>query len=90
MKHATNKISKELIVASSSEVYQSPLKIPLMNEAIKIPDIFNPRFSYSTGKILTEIMSINNSKHFNKLLIFRPHNVYGPDIVLYVNTRVDL
>ena len=25
-------------------------------------------------------MSINNSKHFNKLLIFRPHNVYGPDM----------
>ena len=75
-----NKI-KELIIASSSEVYNSPEKIPTdETEAIKIPDIFNPRFSYSAGKILTEIMSISNSKHFNKLLIFRPHNVYGPDM----------
>ena len=58
---------KELIVASSSEVYHSPIKIPTdETESIKIPDIFNPRFSYSTGKILTEIMSINNSKHFKK------------------------
>ena len=72
---------KELIVASSSEVYHSPFKIPTdETESIKIPDVFNPRFSYSTGKILTEIMSINNSKHFKKLLIFRPHNVYGPDM----------
>ena len=45
-----NKI-KELIVASSSEVYQSPLKIPTdETEAIKIPDIFNPRFSYQQVK----------------------------------------
>jgi len=72
---------KELIVASSSEVYHSPLKIPTdETEPVKIPDIFNPRFSYSTGKILSEIIAINNSKNFNKLLIFRPHNVYGPDM----------
>lgn len=72
---------KELIVASSSEVYHSPLKIPTdENETIKIPDIFNPRFSYSAGKILTEMLAINNAKYFNKLLIFRPHNVYGPDM----------
>ena len=75
-----NKI-KELIIASSSEVYHSPLKIPTKeNEPIKIPDVFNPRFSYSAGKILTEIISINNSNILKKLLIFRPHNVYGPDM----------
>tara|TARA_X000000950_G_scaffold205530_1_gene247249 strand:- start:25458 stop:26423 length:966 start_codon:yes stop_codon:yes gene_type:complete len=75
-----NKI-RELIIASSSEVYHSPIKIPTdENEAIKIPNVFNPRFSYSAGKILTEILSINNSKHFDKLIIFRPHNVYGPDM----------
>ena len=75
-----NKI-KELIIASSSEVYHSPLKIPTKeNEPIKIPDVFNPRFSYSAGKILTEIISINNSNNLKKLLIFRPHNVYGPDM----------
>ena len=66
-----NKI-KELIIASSSEVYHSPLKIPTKeNEPIKIPDVFNPRFSYSAGKILTEIISINNSNILKKLLIFR-------------------
>ena len=75
-----NKI-KELVIASSSEVYHSPLKIPTKeNEPIKIPDVFNPRFSYSAGKILTEIISINNSNILKKLLIFRPHNVYGPDM----------
>ncbi len=72
---------KELVVASSSEVYCTPEKIPTKeDEAIKIPDIFNPRFSYSTGKILSEILSVNNAKYFKKLLIFRPHNVYGPDM----------
>jgi len=75
-----NKI-RELILASSSEVYHSPNKIPTdEKESIKIPDIFNPRFSYSAGKILTEIMAINNSKYFKRLIIFRPHNVYGPDM----------
>ena len=72
---------KELIVASSSEVYHSPNKIPTdEKEQIKIPDVFNPRFSYSSGKIISEILPINNSKLFKKLLIFRPHNVYGPDM----------
>ncbi len=75
-----NKI-KELIVASSSEVYHAPKKIPTdEKESIKIPDVFNPRFSYSAGKIITEIMALNNAHFFRKLLIFRPHNVYGPDM----------
>ena len=46
---------KELYLASSSEVYQTPLKIPTdENEMLKIPDIYNPRYSYGGGKILTE------------------------------------
>ena len=73
---------KELYLASSSEVYQTPLKIPTKeNEPLKIPDVYNPRFSYSGGKILTELMGINyGRKFFNKLIIFRPHNVYGPNM----------
>jgi len=73
---------KELYLASSSEVYQTPLKIPTdENEMLKIPDIFNPRYSYGGGKILTELMGINyGKKYFKKLIIFRPHNVYGPDM----------
>ena len=73
---------KEMYLASSSEVYQTPLKIPTKeDEPLKIPDIYNPRYSYGGGKILTELMGINyGKKFFKKLVIFRPHNVYGPDM----------
>ena len=41
----------------------------------------NPRYSYGGGKILSELMGINyGKKFFRKLLIFRPHNVYGPNM----------
>ena len=75
-----NKI-KELYLASSSEIYQTPKKIPTdEKESLKIPNIFNPRYSYSGGKIITELMGIHyGKKYFKKLIIFRPHNVYGPD-----------
>ena len=73
---------KELYLASSSEVYQTPLKIPTdENEPLKIPDIFNPRYSYGGGKILTELMGVHyGKKYFKKLIIFRPHNVYGANM----------
>ena len=72
---------KNIFLASSSEVYHSPIKIPTdENEPIKIPDVFNPRFSYAGGKILTELIGINNAKFFKKMIIFRPHNVYGIDM----------
>lgn len=76
-----NKI-KELYLASSSEVYQTPKKIPTdEKEMLKIPDIYNPRFSYGGGKILTELMGVHyGKKYFKKLIIFRPHNVYGPNM----------
>ena len=73
---------KELYLASSSEVYQTPNKVPTdEKEMLKIPDIFNPRYSYGGGKILTELVGINyGKKFFKKLIIFRPHNVYGKDM----------
>ena len=73
---------KELVLASSSEVYQTPGKIPTdEDEMIKIPDILNPRYSYGGGKILTELVGINYAKkYFKRLIIFRPHNVYGSDM----------
>ena len=76
-----NKV-KELYLASSSEVYQTPNKIPTdEKESLKIPNIFNPRYSYGGGKILTELMGIHyGKKYFKKLIIFRPHNVYGPNM----------
>ena len=73
---------KELFIASSSEVYQTPIKIPTKEEEmLKIPDVFNPRYSYGGGKILSELMGVNyGKKFFRKLIIFRPHNVYGPNM----------
>ena len=76
-----NKI-KELYLASSSEVYQTPKKIPTdEKESLKIPNIFNPRYSYGGGKIITELMGIHyGRKYFKRLIIFRPHNVYGQNM----------
>ena len=76
-----NKV-KELYLASSSEVYQTPNKVPTdESESLKIPDIFNPRYSYGGGKIITELMGVHyGRKFFKKLVIFRPHNVYGSNM----------
>ncbi len=73
---------KEIFLASSSEVYHSPKTIPtLESESLKIPDIFNPRYSYGGGKILTELYAVNfGRKFFKRTIIFRPHNVYGADM----------
>jgi nucleoside-diphosphate-sugar epimerase len=46
-----------------------------------VPDPVNPRYSYGGGKIISELMAINyGRKFFERVLIFRPHNVYGPDM----------
>lgn len=73
---------KELILASSSEVYQTPPKVPTDEHTpMSIPDPLNPRYSYGGGKIISELMCINyGRKHFDRAIIFRPHNVYGPDM----------
>lgn len=72
----------ELFLASSSEVYARADKIPTPEDVpLIIPDVFNPRFSYSGGKIISELMTINfGRKFFKRAIIFRPHNVYGPDM----------
>jgi len=71
-----------LVLASSSEVYQTPPKIPTDETApLTVPDPLNPRYSYGAGKLISEIMAINyGRKFFERVLIFRPHNVYGPDM----------
>jgi len=71
-----------LILASSSEVYQSPPHVPTDERTpLVVPDPLNPRLSYGAGKIISEMMVINHGrKHFERVLIFRPHNVYGPDM----------
>ena len=60
-----NKI-KELYLASSSEVYNVPEKIPTSEDSaiLKIPDLYNPRYTYGGGKILTELVGINYGKKF--------------------------
>jgi len=71
-----------LILASSSEVYQTPPQIPTAEDApLSVPDVLNPRYSYGGGKLISELMAINfGRKYFERVLIFRPHNVYGPDM----------
>jgi len=71
-----------LVLASSSEVYQTPPKIPTDESApLVVPDVANPRYSYGAGKLISEVMAINfGRKYFERVLIFRPHNVYGPDM----------
>ena len=73
---------RELIVASSSEVYQTPPRNPA-DETVPliIPDVQNPRFSYGGSKIISELLAINYGRRsFERVMIFRPHNVYGPDM----------
>ncbi|MBM4452962.1 MAG: SDR family NAD(P)-dependent oxidoreductase [Chloroflexi bacterium] len=78
MKHGVG----ELILASSSEVYQTPPTVPTDEAApLCIPDILNPRYSYAAGKIIGEAMALNyGRRHFQRVVVFRPHNVYGPDM----------
>lgn len=72
----------ELVLASSSEVYQTPPMIPTPETApLSVPDPYNPRYSYGGGKIISELMAINfGRRRFERTLIFRPHNVYGPEM----------
>lgn len=70
---------RKLTLASSSEVCRAKLVLPDETIPLVIPDPFNPRYSYSAGKIISEMMAIHNApKLFDRLLIFRPFNVYGP------------
>lgn len=71
----------ELYLASSSEVYQDPGIFPTPEEVpLIVPDPFNPRYSYGLGKIVQEFLSIHANTFLKNLVIFRPHNVYGPDM----------
>jgi UDP-glucose 4-epimerase len=73
---------ENLVVASSAEVYQTPKKIPTTEEVeLCLPNSTNPRYSYGGSKIASELIAMNIGKdHFKKVQVFRPHNVYGPDM----------
>mgnify|MGYP001243452889 CR=1 FL=1 len=72
----------DLILASSSEVYQSPDEVPTSESVpLIVPDLQNPRYSYGGGKIISELLAINYGRSkIKRVVIFRPHNVYGPDM----------
>lgn len=73
---------RRLFVASSSEVYQSPPKVPT-DEAVplSIPDPLNPRYSYAASKLASEMLALNYGRAgFDQVVVMRPHNVYGPDM----------
>jgi nucleoside-diphosphate-sugar epimerase len=72
----------ELMVMSSSEVYQTPSVIPTPEDVpMMIPDVRNPRYSYAIAKMVSEAVAINAGRtHFRRVIIIRPHNVYGPDM----------
>jgi dTDP-glucose 4,6-dehydratase/UDP-glucose 4-epimerase len=73
---------KEFILASSSEAYQTPSIVPTPEDVpLMIPDPWNPRYSYGGSKLASEIMLANYGQDlFERAVIFRPHNVYGPDM----------
>lgn len=72
----------DLVVASSAEVYQTPAVVPTDETApLTLPDSLNPRYSYGGSKIVSELIAFNYAQeHFRKVQVFRPHNVYGPDM----------
>jgi nucleoside-diphosphate-sugar epimerase len=72
----------EFVLASSSEAYQTPPVVPTPEDVpLTIPDPWNPRYSYGGSKLISEIIVANYLRDvFKKLIVFRPHNVYGPDM----------
>lgn len=70
---------KEFFLASSSEVYHNPQIMPTPeNVPLIVPDPLNPRYSYSASKIISEVMTFNYGReYFDRVCVFRPHNVYG-------------
>jgi UDP-glucose 4-epimerase len=72
----------DLVVASSAEAYQSPDLVPTPETvALTVPDPRNPRYSYGGSKIISELIAFNYARdHYRQVQVFRPHNVYGPDM----------
>lgn len=72
----------DLVVASSAEVYQTPAMVPTPEDvALTLPDSLNPRYSYGGSKIVSELIAFNYAQeHYRQVQVFRPHNVYGPDM----------
>lgn len=73
--------AREMVIASSSEVYQTPPVVPTPETVpLVIPDPANPRYSYGSSKAIAEVMAFSFAKGFERTMIFRPHNAYGADM----------
>lgn len=72
---------KKLTLMSSSEVCRFETVDVGEATPLVIPDPFNPRYSYSAGKMLSEMMAIHCGQ-FDRLQIARPFNIYGPGMSL--------
>ena len=74
--------NKKILLASSGEVYGEPKKIPTDEKvSLVVKDIFNNRYSYGGGKICQDLIArYLISKVVKECIIFRPHNVYGPNM----------
>lgn len=73
----------EMLLVSSSEAYQVAPVVPTPEDVpLVVPDVLNPRYSYGGGKIACEIMAMAWARTgvLDRLVIARPHNVYGPDM----------
>jgi nucleoside-diphosphate-sugar epimerase len=72
---------ENLILASSSEVYQTPKIYPTPEKIeMVVPELDNPRYSYGLGKIVQEFYAYHAISELINLSIFRPHNIYGSDM----------
>jgi len=74
--------TSELMFASSSEVYHNAPRVPTDEDVpLTIPDPHNPRYSYAGSKLISELLVLNAGRtSIPRVLVFRPHNVYGPDM----------
>lgn len=73
---------KELLVFSSSEVYQDAPEFPTPESVpLIIPNPHNPRCSYGASKIISEVFALHyKMENFNRVMVVRPHNVFGPGL----------
>jgi nucleoside-diphosphate-sugar epimerase len=76
---------KDLILVSSSEVYQNPPAGMFPTDEtvpLSVPDVTNPRYSYGGGKIASELAALAYAQAgaVNRAVIVRPHNVTAADM----------
>jgi nucleoside-diphosphate-sugar epimerase len=71
-----------MLLVSSPDVYgDAPSPTPEVT-TLTVPDEFDPYCAYGGGKIASEMLAIAwlQSGALERLIIARPHNIYGPDM----------